>query len=303
MRRFVKGLLRRLPPSTADALLERARTYQDKRYFKQGFAQVKCGNYLLDCPKHHPLLMFQRSQPYRDRSVSIVAELAGKKYPDGTIIDIGANIGDTAALIATYARNKLILVEASDYFFEILTRNVASFPNDVELRKAMVSDGSYSSGSLHHRGGTAYFQEGPHGHGSVKTERLVDIADAKTCFIKIDTDGYDAQILADSLEWLAANRPLVLFENWIRNAKDLSIADSLYDDLIKIGYEYFIVWDDPGFHIVSTTSSDVLKDLNRYLYKLSQQGPPGSIGNFDVLCAQPIDQDIYIDVSKWYRAN
>lgn len=302
MKSIIKSAISKLPQPVYESLLEKGRALQDRRYFRQGLTQVKCGNYILQCPKNHSLIVFQRSQPYRDRCIGVVAERIGKKYPDGTIIDIGANIGDTAAIIATYARNKLILVEASDYFFDILTRNVATFPNDVDLRRAMISSGGYSSGSMHHRGGTAYFQEGPHGHRKVKTERLIDIADAKTCFIKIDTDGYDAQILADSLEWLAAGRPLVLFENWIRDAKDLSLADSLYDDLKMIGYEYFIVWDDPGYHIVSTTSIDVLKDLNRYLFKLSQHGSDGNIGNFDVLCAQQVDQDVYMDVSEWYRA-
>jgi FkbM family methyltransferase len=232
--------------------------------------------------------------------VGIVAKFVASKYPDGTIVDIGANIGDTAAIIATYSSNKLILVEPSEYFCEILRRNVRQFPNEVVVRKTMVSTGRNMSGNLHHWGGTASFHEEQDGQEQVRTERLLDVADKNTRFIKIDTDGYDVEILTDSIEWLSVSRPTLLFENGIRNSHDLIAVNTLLDRLMKIGYEHFIVWDDPGFHLVSTTSVEVLKDLNRYLCKRIEHGAP-SICNYDVLCVHRRDEDIYNAVREWYR--
>ena len=76
-----------------------------------------------------------------------------------------------------------------------------------------------------------------------------------------------------------------------------------FSKLMKAGYEYFIVWDDPGHHVVSTSSLDVLKDLNRYLFRISQSDGAKSICNYDVLCLHPRDSDVYRDVTEWYRSH
>ncbi len=302
MRRLIKRVLEKLPESISEYLLQRGKGVQDRLYLKQGFTQIKCGAFQLQSPKNHLLVGVHKAQPYRDLCVGIVSKFVSAKYPDGTIIDIGANIGDTAALIATYSKSKLILVEASDYFFEILARNVKQLPNEMVLKKTMISNGRAVSGSLHYRGGTAYFHESGETEVQIKTERLANVADGKTRFIKVDTDGFDVEILSGSLDWLAVEHPAILFEDEVRDDKALLAVNGLMDELNGIGYKYFIVWDDPGLHIVSTSSVDVLKDLNRYLYKLSQEKFRSTIFNYDVLCMHCSDEDIYQSVRGWYES-
>jgi len=298
MKALIKSLL---PEPVYEFLREHRRQSSERRYFEQGFTQIKCGAYEIEAPENHLLVKLLKSQPYRDLCVGIAAKYISAKYPNATMIDIGANIGDTAALIATYARNKLILVEGSDYFFDILVRNASQLPNETVIKKVLISDGSEISGSFHHWGGTASFNEGAGGKVKIPTERLSNIADENTCFIKIDTDGYDFKILTDSLEWLTSAHPTILFENQIRNNQDCNSADELYVHLMQIGYEYFIVWDDPGFHLVSTTSLDVLKDLDRYLFKVWQNDGHRSICNYDVLCLHKNDKDVYQNICAWYK--
>lgn len=300
MNSVMKTLLSKLPKPVYESLRQRRRRYRERRFLNQDMTQFDCGAFQLEIPRSHLLLSLHKSQPYRDLCVGVVAKFIGAKYPDATIVDIGANIGDTAALIATYFKGKLVLVEASDYFFEILTRNVKQFPNEVIVRKTMISDGEDVSGHLQHWGGTAVFTEGPDEPTTTRTERLLDVADENTRFVKIDTDGYDVQILADSLEWLAVKHPAILFENEIKDDKELVAVDSLLDELKRIGYESFIVWDDPGFHIASTTCVEVIKDLNRYLFKLTQDRFQHSLSNFDVLCLHRADDDIYRNVHEYY---
>ncbi len=301
MRGLIKKVLAKLPEPVSEHLLERGKRLQDRKYLKQGFTQIKCGDFQLQAPRNHVLVGIHETQPYRDLCVGIVAKFISAKYPDGTIIDIGANIGDTAALIATNSKSKLILVEASDYFFEILARNVKQLPNEVVLKKTMISNGRAVSGSLHYRGGTAYFHESGDGEAEIKTERLADVADGKTHFVKVDTDGFDVEILSGSLDWLAVQHPAIVFESEIRDDKALLAVNALMDELNARGYEYFAVWDDPGLHIVSTSSVDVLKDLNRYLLKLSQDRFRSAICNYDVMCLHRDDADIYESVRSWYE--
>ena len=296
MRAFLKSIL---PKFLVNFLRERRIQQAEQQYFRQAETTVVCGAYTLTVPENH--LLVKLKQPYRDMCVGIAAKYIGSKYPTGTMLDIGANVGDTAALIATYARNKIILVEASEYFLGFLQRNVSAFANDVVVKQVLVSDGSLISGHFHHWAGTASFVEQEQGSLKIQSERLQDLADETTCFIKTDTDGDDFGILMDSLSWLAVVRPAILFENQIRSVEDLESANQLYLELQKIGYSYFIVWDDPGFHIISTSSFEALADLNRYLLKVSQNEGRKSISNYDVLCLHSRDEDIFVRVCDWYK--
>ncbi len=300
----MKTVLRLLLPKKAYSYLQvRRRKYYEEHYFEKRFETVQCGQFSIQAPKDHILLKLQKIQPYRDLFVGITAKFVSEKYPKKNIVDIGANIGDTAALIASNCKNKLILVEASDYFYGILTKNVAVLPNEVVVKKCFISDGSVVSGSLHHWKGTAAFQENAEGKAQVKTEKLGDVADAQTCFIKSDTDGYDFKILLSSLDWIERIHPALLFENHIANEGDFHDSDKLITELSKIEYRYFIVWDDTGLHMLSTDNLLALKDLNRYLYKMWSivNGEPKGIFNFDILCLHRNDQDIFEKISLWYR--
>ena len=95
----------------------------------------------------------------------------------------------------------------------------------------------------------------------------------------------------------------MFFENQIRTEDDLIAADSLFENLVRIGYRYFFVWDDPGYHLLSTTAVDELKQLNRYQYKVWQGKWRKSISNFDVLCLQAKDTDISEQMANWCSMN
>ena len=300
---LIKSFIKRVAPESVIKFLRDIRGhFSNQRYFQQGFTHIKCGDYEIEAPDKHILTEILKSQPYRDLCIGITAQYISAKYPKGTIIDIGANIGDTAAIIATYAQNKLILVEGSDYFFDILVRNSSQFPNETVLKKILISDGSTVSGFFRYCGGSAVFHERSVAKEQIQTERLSNIADENTCFIKTDIDGYDFKILTDSLEWLSEVHPAILFENYILNNQDYNSANELFVRLMEIGYAYFIIWDDPGFYLLSTTSIDILKDLNRYLYKVHQSnGLNKRINNYDVLCLHENDEDVYQNICEWYK--
>lgn len=267
-------------------------------FFKQSLVTIKIGHYELEVPESHILVKLGKIQPYRDICVGVAAKYIAEKYPDMLIIDIGANIGDTAAMIASYCNSKLLLVEASDYFFEILQKNVSQFPNQINLKKVLVSDGTEVSGALYHWGGTAYFKE-ENKNVRIKTERLCDLANENTCLVKLDTDGYDFKIILDGISWFSQTKSSILFENQIRSPQELEDANRVYQELTAIGYKYFIVWDDPGFHLLSTSSLDILFNLNRYLFKVWERKNYRTICNYDVLCLHENDKDLYESLNQW----
>ena len=83
---------------------------------RQGIVTVRVGKFDILMPSAHPLPKLFERQPYRDLSIGIAAKYLGKKYPHAAVLDIGANVGDSAAHIATYCGNDLILVELSSFF-------------------------------------------------------------------------------------------------------------------------------------------------------------------------------------------
>lgn len=273
-----------------------------KRFFEQRLVGLKCGDYEILVPEGHMLRTILPRQPYRDLAIGLIARFVAKKYPFASICDVGANVGDTAAIIATHARNKLILIEASDYYFGLLTENVRQLPNEKILRKAMISDGAPVHGHLHHWGGTARFEPNSQSSGT-PSMTLAELTERDTRFVKIDTDGFDFKIIASSLRWFQeVGHPMLFWENQITTQEELAWSDLLFSQLQDIGYKYFVVWDDAGFHLVSTDSLAVLQDLNRYLLKVWINQAHISVYNYDVLAVHEKDLDIYGQVREWYRA-
>lgn len=288
---FIQNLLVRL--------FQRFRSKPD--FFSQSLVPLECGSYVLQSPSRHILIELRNIQPYRDLCIGITAKYIGEKYPSATFVDVGANIGDTAALMATYSSNKLILVEPSDYFYSLLSLNSKSFQNETILIKSLISDGSPVTGCLKHWGGTAFFDSESDHAQDFKTMRLCDISTDDLAFIKLDTDGFDFGILQNSINWLKYTKSAVLFENQIYNTKDLADSNNVLEKLFSIGYHYFLVWDDPGILLFASNSLDSLHELNYYLFKVHQIKHRISIFNYDILCLHERDHDIFHKVKRWFR--
>jgi FkbM family methyltransferase len=302
-RTIARTFFRRLLPTRASGHSAGDREQEtQERFFEQRLVGLKCGDYEISVPEGHMLRKVLPLQPYRDLAIGLIARLVARKYPFASICDVGANVGDTAAIIATQTRNKLILIEASDYYFDLLTTNVRQLPNEKILRKVMISDGAPVHGHLHHWGGTARFEANSQSPGT-PSMTLAEAADSDTRLVKIDTDGFDFRIIASSLGWFQdVGHPALFWENQITTQDELASSDLLFSKLQDIGYKYFVVWDDAGFHLVSTDSLAVLQDLNRYLFKVWTNQAHISVYNYDVLAVHEQDLDIYAQVKDWYRA-
>ena len=108
MGNLVRMILLQLPKPVYEFLRQKKRHYKERKFFSQSLTQIKCGAYQLQI-QNHLLLSLHKFQPYRDLCVGVVAKYIAAKYPGGTIVDIGANVGDTAALIATYSKTNYLV--------------------------------------------------------------------------------------------------------------------------------------------------------------------------------------------------
>lgn len=299
---------RRVALFLGDRRWRRLKALRDKfitepRLRHQRMVPAKVGKITVKAPRHHPVTRFAIEQPYRDLPVGFAAEAVARKYPGASFVDIGANIGDTAAMMATYAPNPLILVEASRIYQDILRQNVAMLPNVRRIEFVFVStESTPPSGRLRHWGGTAAFE--PNDEQTIgPTKRLSEVADDDTMFIKIDTDGFDFAILRSSTAWLAHARPLVLFESDVPTQDLHRQALETLDALIGAGYRWFVVWDDRGYHMTTTDDIGVLRELHTWLHTRRQtMSSSQAVSNFDILCAVASDWDVVDAVTKAYLA-
>lgn len=266
---------------------------------------IHVGDFVLEAPADHIIvrILKDRLQPYRDWNIGVAASYIAQHYPGAPIVDVGANIGYTAAIIATHAPDSpLVLVEASSHYYAYLDRNTRQLPNLRQTLRAFVSDQSSLRGELRHWYGTAMFVEDSSRKLEINCKPLPEIAPAGTKLVKIDTDGHDFRIIDNSLEWLQTSRSALFFENQIQNEDDLHSANALFRKLHAIGYSQCVFWDDPGWHMVSTTDLDVMDGLNRYLFMQHQRqrGRP-SVYNYDVLCLPAEDKKIFDQVTTYYQ--
>jgi FkbM family methyltransferase len=271
----IKGAIRELIGSRRYSKLQSFRKRLDR-----GEKTLRVGKFDLAFPHDHILPMIHQDGSQRNLALGIAAGEIARKYP-----------GESSPLI---------LVEPSDAYFEFLKRNAKKFPNSTTLCKAMISSHAAPRGKLVHATGTAYFDLSQPDTNSIPTKTLSDFGSPR--LIKIDTDGFDFSIISTGLEFLNERRPALYFENSIYSSIELQTANDLADDLFKIGYRHFVIFDAIGLHIATTNDIDVLKDLNRFLFKVVTGSVQRHFYYYDILCVSGEDRDISGAVSEYFRS-
>jgi FkbM family methyltransferase len=290
----IKGAIRELIGPVRFAKL---RSYRDK-VRASAPVNLKVGCFNLIFPGDHILPSIQSVQPDRNLALGIAAREIFQKYPGKSFVDIGANVGDTGAIVASYSDCPMVLVEPSDTFFGYLEKNSAQFANQVELVRSFISDGLSTSGNLVHGSGTAYLDASA---ATTIPTRPISSLSRRAGLIKVDTDGFDFKIISAGLDYLKFAQPALYFENEIFSAEALIAANNLFIGLSEAGYHHFMVFDAMGVHMTSTSDIQVVHDLNRYLYRVMTGPIDRMLYSYDVLCLADKDTDVAERIAQHYR--
>lgn len=192
-------------------------------------------------PLSHELPFYRHDHPLYDRAIGRIAAEAG-----GSIVDIGANVGDTAAEIRSHTDAPVLCVEGDDRFFAILTRNAARL-EPVELEHAFVE--APAQGRLERARGTARVVAGT---GELRSMSLGAILDrhptfAEPALVKLDTDGLDVPIVLANLDYFARVKPVLFFEY----DPHLGATPDVFERLLEVGYRRMEVYENTGEHACS----------------------------------------------------
>ena len=228
------------------------------------------GQFLLQCDSAHHLPQILKLLPNFGRNLADV--VAALEVTAPRVIDVGANIGDTALLLARFAPGAQVLcIEGDAQFMPDLRCNTAQIEG-VTIAQAILSDQSAQvRGSFATKDGTAHFIQGEGGE-LVQVYSLDDLLKGYPEFacpavIKIDTDGFEPAVLRGAKAVLASARPVVFYE-WHPDFYRLAGEDDVshVDLLMELGYEGFIFFTNRGEPLLSIRNPDrrVVESLARF---------------------------------------
>jgi FkbM family methyltransferase len=235
---------------------------------------IELDGFKLDLPNDHWLPQIRNQLPDYGENIGRLAAAVEGKYPGRGFIDVGANVGDTAAIVRAHSNLPILCIEGSEFFYELLKENIRQLKGEIELECTLVDSASAErKGSLSVEYGTASFQTDSNDSASRRFARLDSILARHPRFqsskiLKIDTDGMDGRILAGALEWISVARPVLFWEHDIgRDAAAGGPGLDIFERLLEIGYRTGVVFDNTGEFIqaVSLDARQQLADLSDYL--------------------------------------
>lgn len=226
--------------------------------------------YKVVLPAQHRLDLYQKNIETYDRFLPLLAEHVDKSK---LVIDVGANIGDSA--IPFLKRGiKTICVEPSDYFFKYMEKNLRStgLDKNAVLMKNFVSNSTAQVNLTMVRGTATSL---PIEAGVLSSEAMTSFITLDKIFeanpedvslVKIDTDGFDFDVIMSGQAALKSKQPIVFFENLV-SSKNLDGYVSAYSLLEAAGYKHVVIFDNLGNIMVDHANWDNVISINEYVMR------------------------------------
>jgi FkbM family methyltransferase len=266
-------------------------------------SSYKIDGHILKIPAFIDLPNIQKKHLLYDRFLPILS-----KYIDGekTIIDVGANIGDTTLSIIDKCTNPIICIEPSDIFFEFLKQNIENNQidqNRITLLKKMIGTGTLKGSLTHSSKGTATLKiesEVPQ-NTHVPLDSLTINNDV--ILLKVDTDGYDFDVILSAQNVLKKSEPLIFWENDISEDFQMEGYNKLYEKLESLGYNHVYIFDNYGNLITEELQFSTLRNINSYLYGMKKYNNSRTFYYTDVLACTAKNKSLVGKAVEEYRAS
>ena len=255
-------------------------------------------------PAAHPLPAFQAAHRLYDRFLVSLGEC----LPDGAAaIDIGANVGDSAAALCAKASMRTVFcVDGSSTYFKYLEKNariIASHGHDIHCLRAVVGPArtrariveAWSSGQV------VVSQSGEETLTLDAVCRLARERVSRITVVKIDTDGFDMSVIQSGPAELERHEPLLFFEVWMRSRSELPLFVSTLSLLSRLGYSRFTILDNFGNIMLETEELSALAHIAGYVATLNEGISTRTIYHVDVFASTERNRDIHESAVRLYR--
>ncbi|WJS95144.1 FkbM family methyltransferase [Flavobacterium johnsoniae] len=251
---------------------------------------------------NHALSVYQKKFPLYDRFLPVLCSNL-----DGLIIDVGANIGDT--IISIFDQNKqsfIVGIEPDDLFFTECKYNINTNKLNhrfLGIQKFLTTNkGSFSLEKSSTQSTGAIF-ENLNDESKINTISFAEVIKliplekrAKFDLLKIDTDGFDWDVINSFLDYSKTSdlKPRFIFFEMQTYMNNIGFHDKNRDkiseryklaieNLAVVGYNYFGVFDNFGTPLKITKSIEDIFEINEYIKRSQVFNSNATIYYLDVL--------------------
>lgn len=239
--------------------------------------RFKIGKKFLFINLQHRLPIYYYKFLNYDRALPRISESIKKIDNRLDFIDIGANIGDTISLITDKVSGNFLCVEGDEKYIPILERNIKMIDksNFIKLEKCYCGDKNKRDFFISRVGGTAKIviknnSELKNIDESIieikSLDEIIQINNSFKCsnILKIDTDGFEINVLNSGKFFLKEAKPLIFMEFtpelYIKNNQD---PKKIWSILIECGYELALFYNNFGVpvKVIDIKDSKEIKNL------------------------------------------
>ncbi|MFY8021486.1 MAG: FkbM family methyltransferase [Bacteroidia bacterium] len=215
----------------------------------------------------HDLAFNIKAYPTYNQNLGIVAEIMAKKYPAMKIIDVGANVGDSVAIIQHKIKAEFLCIEGNPKFIPLLKENQKNL-QAVEIEQCFVGEETSKVKPVNNLG-TAYLEKDEEG---IEIKTISSVIESHPQFkttklIKIDTDGFDNKIIRGAKSFLLESKASIFFEyDPFYLAKQNEIGTDIFQFLVGLGYSKFVIFNNFGIYLTTLSTNEIHHFMNFHQY-------------------------------------
>ena len=232
-------------------------------------------------------------------------------YPEWRFLDVGANIGDSLAVVKNAVDCSAICIEGDKLCFDLLEENIKQFSGVTTYNLFLGEKTETVAMTLAQAGWNGMLNL--KGNGTKTSgiqivsldDFVVDKPQFQNCkLVKIDAEGFDPKIIRGAQRFLESVKPVVVFEY---NRKEMERLGedglSLFEFLIHLNYDTALFYDWVGRLLLATSlkNKPLIQHLHEYV-----DGRISFIPYFDVCVFNQIDQELanqFVISEESYRRN
>ena len=262
--------------------------------------EYRLGRTTLALPRDHMLGAFRQHWPRLQLPVGDVAQAIGRKYAGFRAIDIGAHVGDTAAVICSHADVPVLCIEGNPEFLPFLEENARRIGPHIAIERAFIGAeaGERPLALRTDPAGTAVLVEvsdGSRMHLKTLDQVLRDHPGfAASKLIKTDIDGFDFEVIRGALDLLKSRRPVLFFEYApMETSTGPGDGFECFRSLTAIGYDRFLVWDGFGHYLMHLTVDDFDKLVDLTFFLVANRRFGAAIYHYDIAAFPRGEGDLF----------
>ncbi|HMT75838.1 MAG TPA: FkbM family methyltransferase [Chitinophagaceae bacterium] len=266
---------------------------------------VKVGKFEILMPGYNVQAANYKIYPDLNVSFGRLAKVIFSKYPDMYLIDVGANVGDTIAVVKSEVEIPIIGIEGDDVTYSYLEKNVKLFSN-VSIIKTFLSEKTQDiKVEFEKSGWNATVIPNSNNGKQVSFKTLDEVIETGSFFskniklLKVDVEGFDTIVLRGASNVIREHKPVLFFEYNRQNM--ITINEDGISTLLSYvdyGYNKIAFFDHKGALILVTSLKNKEEVTGLHDYASS---PKNLIGYYDICIFHENDDELakqFFDIEK-----